>query len=71
MDVAGNVYVAETSNSRIQKFSSDGTFLMKWGIYGSDDGQLKYPSGVAVDATGNVYVADTGNRRIQKFSSDG
>jgi len=39
-------------------------FLRKWG---GDDGQLRSPEVVAVDAAGNVYVADTGNHRIQVF----
>ena len=30
-DSAGNVYVADTDNNRIQKFGSTGTFLTKWG----------------------------------------
>ena len=31
VDVVGNVYVADTDNHRIQKFTADGTFLTKWG----------------------------------------
>ncbi len=31
----GNVYVADTANHRIQIFSSNGTFITKWGIFGS------------------------------------
>jgi len=40
-------------------------------VYGSADGQLKYPQGVAVDSQGYVYVADTDNHRVQKFDSKG
>ena len=71
VDRSGNVYVADTGNNRIQKFSPWGWFLTKWGSEGSGDGQFENPSGVAVDGSGNVYVADTDNHRIQKFSSDG
>ncbi|MEN6342987.1 MAG: 6-bladed beta-propeller, partial [Methanospirillum sp.] len=71
VDAAGNVYVADAGNYRIQKFSSDGTFLAKWGGYGSGDQQFGSPKGIAVDTAGNVYVADPGNARIQKFSSNG
>ncbi len=67
IDSAGNVYVADTSNHRIQKFDSDGIFSTKWGSYGSGDGQFYSPQGVAVDAADNVYVGDTSNHRIQKF----
>jgi len=65
------VYVADTFNNRIQKFSSTGTFITKWGSEGSGDGQFNWPLGVAVDNYGNVYVADSNNNRIQKFNSTG
>ena len=35
VDHVGNVYVADTGNNRIQVFSSNGTFISKWGEYGS------------------------------------
>jgi sugar lactone lactonase YvrE len=64
---AGNVYVADVSNSRIQKFSGTGTYLRQWGSFGSGNGQFGSPTGMAIDASGNVYVADSGNNRVQKF----
>ncbi len=70
-DSAGNVYVADRDNNRVQKFTSQGLLLARWGALGSADGAFNQPSGIAVDASGNVYVADTGNHRIQKFSSSG
>ena len=70
-DSAGNVYVTDTHNHRIQKFTSSGTFIREWGVRGAGNGQVDHPFGVAVDATGRVYVADTGNGRIQRFTSDG
>src|SRR4249919_3565176 len=39
-DSSGNVYVADASNNRIQKFDSSGSFLARWGGFGSGDGQL-------------------------------
>ena len=40
-----------------------------WGEAGSDEGQFKGPSGIAVDAAGKIYVADTRNDRIQVFNA--
>ncbi|MFA5414209.1 MAG: PKD domain-containing protein [Methanoregula sp.] len=71
IDSSGNVYVADTNNNRIQKFSSTGAFLSKWGSEGSGDGQFSNPHDIAIDSGDNVYVADTSNDRIQKFSSTG
>ena len=70
-DQDGNVYVSDTSNSRIQKFQADGQPLLKWGRDGSFDGAFFFPRGVAVDFVGNIYVADESNNRIQKFDTRG
>jgi len=70
-DVEGNLYISDTSNSRIQKFTSDGQALLKWGRDGSFDGAFFFPRGVAVDFVGNIFVADESNNRIQKFDARG
>jgi DNA-binding beta-propeller fold protein YncE len=70
----GSVYVADTWNYRIQKFTADGTFVTMWGFFGqaSDGSDAFYgPRGLAVDAQGRVYVADTGNKRVVIFGSQG
>jgi DNA-binding beta-propeller fold protein YncE len=84
VDGNGNVYIADSGNHRIQKFTSDGTYLTQWGTYGAtgwnafefrcevaSPGQFNWPEDVAVDASGRIYVADTRNNRIQVFTSDG
>lgn len=71
VDNEDNVYVADTGNHRIQKFTSDGTFSLNWGEYGTEAGQFSSPLGIATDSSNNVYVVDWENRRVQKFSSDG
>lgn len=71
MNAAGDVYVSDAGNRRIEKFDSDGNYLTKWGEQGTALGQFDNPCGVAVDSAGNVYVADNLNHRIQKFDGDG
>ena len=70
-DSSGYVYVADTNNSRVQKYDRDGNFLTSWGTLGVGDGQMDHPKDIAVDSDNNVYVADWFNRRIEKFTSDG
>jgi len=69
----GAVYVTDTWNHRVQKFSADGKSLTMWGTYGGNDQTttLWGPRGIAVDAEGRVYVADTGNKRVLIFDSNG
>ena len=77
MLTSGNVYVIDAGNHRIQKFTSDGEFITKWGSEGSGEGQFSNANGIAVDGEGNVYVTDGSNRtkpnyfRVQKFSDKG
>lgn len=75
-DAEGNIYVMDTNNSRVQKFDSEGNFLLTWGSEGSGEGQfgdiLNPREGrLAVDTQGNVYVIDLKNSRVQKFDSNG
>jgi DNA-binding beta-propeller fold protein YncE len=70
-DVNGNILVADTGNSRIEKFSPSGTFLSTLGVKGNDEVQLAAPNGIAIDGDGNIYVADVGSHRILKLGVDG
>jgi tripartite motif-containing protein 71 len=71
VDGAGNFWVADTGNDRLQKFSSQGSLLHVIGKSGSGEGEFRSPSGVAIGPKGTIYVADTGNKRVQVFSSKG
>lgn len=77
LDRAGNLYVSDWYNHRIQKLDAQGTCLGVLGTQGSGPSQFSYPRGVAVfdpgteDTQGVFYVADLGNDRIQKFTLNG
>jgi hypothetical protein len=70
VDGSGNVYVADSFNYRVQKFTSSGEFVTEWGNYGLGDGEFTNVVGIAVDSTDDVYVSDKSSR-IEMFSSDG
>ena len=71
VDSSGNVFVVDTGNHRIQKFTNSGTFVTKWGSQGTANGQFEGHRNIAIDLSGNVFVADTENHRIQKFTNNG
>ncbi len=63
----GVVYATDEAQSRVQAFSTTGTFLGKWGGAGTGPYQMRNPSGISHDAQGRVYVADSANDRIAVF----
>ena len=80
VDGAGNVYVADQSNSTIRKITSAGvvtTLAGTPGVTGNADGtgnaaQFYYPTAIAVDVSGdNIYVAQSYNHTIRKVTSAG
>lgn len=70
IDPAGNIYVADTGNHRIEKFDSQGHFLGEIGGFGWDPGRFNSPTGLSAWEGLNVYVADAQNRRVQRLDRD-
>ena len=78
LDLAGNLYVADTGNHAIRRITPQGVVstVAGTGVAGFRDGtatqaQFNGPIGVAVDARGNIYVADTYNDRIRRIDTQG
>lgn len=62
LDSAGDVYVVDAFNDRLQKFTRDGKLLALWD---PDDPPLRYPSGVAVGPDETVFVSEFDASRVQ------
>ena len=70
--IQGNVlYVAEDKKHQVQKLTTSGEFISKFGSLRSGDGQLDQPSGLCVHTDGRVFVSDSGNNRITVYKADG
>jgi RHS repeat-associated protein len=79
IDSAGNIYIADTGNSRIRKVSAATGIVQTIAGNGTagynNDGilatnaELNHPQGVAVDSAGNIYIADTQNNRLRKVNA--
>ena len=76
VDAAGNLYIADSTNSRIRKITPDGTIVTIAGNgklnYTGDGGPatkaaLYFPRGVVVDSQGNVYISDSSNQVIREL----
>jgi uncharacterized protein (TIGR03437 family) len=80
VDGGGNLYIADTQNSRVRKVDAHGVISTLAGngaiAYLGDGGPAKdaslfYPMGVAVDGAGNVYIADQNAYVVRKVDSKG
>ena len=72
ISIKGDVlYVADTDNHRVQKLTSSGKFLHKFGQQGSDQGQFNRPVAVIIDANNKLIVSDFNNHRLQIFNENG
>jgi predicted membrane-bound mannosyltransferase/DNA-binding beta-propeller fold protein YncE len=69
----GEVYVADTWNHRIQKFTAEGQFITQWGFFGQGDSGAAFwgPRDIEIDSNGNILVTDTGNKRVAIFDPNG
>jgi YD repeat-containing protein len=77
IDPQGQVWALDSGNeglnkARLQEFSSEGAFLTKYEyVLGKENGQLKNPQDLTIDAAGNFWVADTANHRVVELAPNG
>ena len=80
VDDAGNLFIADSGNSRIRRVDATGTITTIAGTgekgYSGDGSpavraRLFGPQGVAVDGAGNLFIADSDNHRIRRVDRSG
>ena len=82
VDATGNLYILESTSSRVRKVTADGILSTVVGSgtrgfrgFSGDGGPATSakiaPMGLALDTEGNLYIADTYNNRIRKVTADG
>jgi sugar lactone lactonase YvrE len=71
IDGAGDLFVLDTGNHRVQKFGPGGKYLATYGRKGQGPGEFYYPAWLALDDKGFLYVSDPNNQRIQVLTPDG
>lgn len=75
VDAQGNVWLTDSADHRVMKFSPEGHKLLTLGVKGvsgDDPEHFNRPADVAFTPNGDVYIADGyGNSRVAQFNRDG
>jgi len=75
----GRLYVVSRSNLsqairnylRVSIVTLDEEYIGQFTEFGTDDGQITWPTSVAIDNNGTVYLSDEARNDVQVFDADG
>jgi sugar lactone lactonase YvrE len=71
VDEAGNIFILDSGNQRIQVFGPDSKYVRTIGRRGQGPGEFASLNSIAVDRKGNFHVLDDAQKRIQVFTPQG
>ena len=69
-DKSGNIYLADSDQSRILKYAEDGRFLKAVGSNGSGPLNFKKPTDLAINAKNQIIIVDTELNRVTTLNED-
>ena len=69
--IVNRSYENRPDGIRISVVTLEEDYITEFSSAGESEGQLTWPTSIALDSQGNVYVADEWLNRISKFSKDG
>jgi len=67
----GQLYISDNENHNIKVFEQNGTFKFKWGKFGEESGEFRYPGIMTQNPFNEIFVVDVLNTRAQKFDPFG
>ena len=65
------IYIADSSNHRVQVFDNIGTYVKYFGSYGQGETEFDCLAGIAINSMGDILITDRYNHRIQIFDHQG
>ena len=71
LDKDGNLYVLDTGNHRIQKFSPEGEYMATIGRQGQGPGEFHFPTSLDIDDDGQLIVCAPYSKKIQFIEPSG
>jgi len=71
LDSQGNIYILDSGNHRVQKFTPGGEYITTIGNKGQGPAEFVYPLSLDVDSKGYLHISDPGNKRVQVLKPDG
>lgn len=67
LDRLGRLHVVNAFAHNVSVFSDDGLYMFSYGTRGVGDGELNFPTGIAIDFN-RIYIADKENNRVSVWN---
>lgn len=71
VDAKGDIWICDSMNARIQRFSPEGNFISLFGRRGDGPGDFSQIKSAAVNSLGHVYVTDGRAHNVGVFDENG